>query len=190
MDERIRFYLRHREQIEEWRKVGQVELPKFTHEFYAGLVEVIPNQVHEDEIDVDHDMEIALGGGGRAINLRRRNWPTGDEAPVVLLGWPAGANFSSRPARQWEVQAWCGICVGRDTSQYWEQLCGARNGPLRQHYPGYDRRYGYPMFRYVEPPSGNFWEDDNLEAYGRSLIQTLLQAWQDLTPLVDEAVGH
>ena len=190
MDERIRFYLRHREQIEEWRKVGQVELPKFTHEFYAGLVEVIPNQVHEDKIDVDHDMKIALDGGGRAINLRRRDWPTGDGAPVVLLGWPAGANFSSDPARPWKVQAWCGICVERYTSRYWEQLCGARNGPLGQHYPGHDRSYGYPMFRYVEPPSGNFWEDDNLEAYGRSLIQTLLKAWQDLTSLVDKAVRH
>ena len=46
------------------------------------------------------------------------------------------------------------------------------------------------MYRYLPRPEGNFWEDERLQAYGRSVIQALLQAWQDLAPLVDEAVQH
>ena len=48
----------------------------------------------------------------------------------------------------------------------------------------------YPMFRYLPHPEGNLWEDDQLEAYGQSVIQAVLKAWCDLAPLVNEAVSQ
>ena len=42
----------------------------------------------------------------------------------------------------------------------------------------------------VDPPEGRFWEGDNLMEYCDHLVGTILAAWRDLAPLVDEAVDH
>ena len=57
--------------------------------------------------------------------------------------------------------------------------------------PGFPRQTQYwPAFKDVEPPAGRFWEGDNLKEYRNHLVETILEAWNDLAPLVDEAVGH
>ena len=59
--------------------------------------------------------------------------------------------------------------------------------------PEYPKRWhsagsGQPMYKIIDPPSGNFWEGNNLDEYGHDVIKTVLKAWCDLAPLVDEAV--
>lgn len=165
-DERIRFYLKHRQQIEEWVRVGE-ELPGFVREFYASLR--IPEIACETGIKIEYE--------NWGIRLRRPKWPK----PVAIeLGWVN--NISWRDNAQ---EVWCGISLG-EKSLYYDWLS-------RQVIKGYDRsstRWGYPAYKGIGPPSGNSWEGDNLEKYGNSVIEALLQAWSNLAPLVDEAVLH
>ena len=49
---------------------------------------------------------------------------------------------------------------------------------------------GWPAYRNLDPPEDGFWEDDNLRKYRDYIVGTLLTAWKDLAPLVDEAVEH
>ena len=182
-DERIRFYLKHRRQIEEWSRVGRDDLPKFAHEFYASLWGDLPHQARARGIDIDKDVKIigSQNAGDLHIRLRRRNWPeTGEDKqdPSVKLRWNK-VSF----ARE---EVWCGIRAKQGTLGRQALDMARANHPNAKDYQRSDSYY--PMYRYLDPPSGNFWEGDNLEKYGNSVIEALLQAWSDLAPLVDEAV--
>ncbi len=77
-------------------------------------------------------------------------------------------------------------------------ICGVRTNEERYRQPfTKERRPGYPLqgsywpaYVRVDPPVGRFWEGDNLKEYRNCLVQTIVDAWRVLAPLVDEAVGH
>ena len=183
-DERIKFYLKHRQQIEEWLMVGQEVLPKFAPEFYASLLDDLCTEVRKSGSNVNiHKHVFGDKWQSEAIRLCRQCWP---EAVSVELGWhrkgpgPSQVNFSSG-----QQGVWCGIWA---SEPYFEQLSNKR-----QKTPEYPKRWhsagsGQPMYKIIDPPSGNFWEGNNLEEYGHDVIKTVLKAWCDLAPLVDEAV--
>ena len=174
-DERIRFYLKHRAQIEEWVKIREDWL-NFAHEFHPSLLGDLRNEVRKRGIDVEISVHEA------AIRLRRYDWPVAEEGPAIELGWHKKAD------RVFLVDhVWCGIWT---ENTYFEKLSQARERPETEDYRERDARWGYPMYRYLDPPSGNFWESDNLGEHGKSVIQAVLKAWCDLAPLVDEAVSQ
>ena len=176
-DEPIRFYLEHRLQIEEWARVGKQDLPAFVSRFYASLHEDLKYKASARGIDVENGVDVVKGE--LFVRLRRRDWP-GDI--TVTLGWLANADFSAR-------QSWCGMHVeGGTTSRYWDALVQARDRPEAATYRYLDRTYGYPMYEYLNNPEPDVWKDTNLHQYGNLLIETLLQAWQTLAPLVDESL--
>ena len=79
-DERIRFLLKHRRQIEEWLAVRD-DLRTFAHEFYASLREDVigslPNGVVVSDL-------LEATGNSALFRLTRPDWPTG--GPAVELG--------------------------------------------------------------------------------------------------------
>lgn len=176
-DERIRFYLEHRQQIEEWATVGTKDLPQFAYEFYASLRGDICKKVPDDAIVGD----VSEPPGNSALfRLRRRNWPA--EGPAVELGWWHKGRIDFSP----KDYVWCGLYADQN-SPYWQYFCDAGGRPETTGYPKKEK--DYPMFRYLPLPEGNFWKDAQLEKYGQSVIQAVLKAWSDLAPLVDEAVA-
>lgn len=177
-DERIRFYLKHRQQIEEWVKVGE-ELPRFVHDFYASLRDEIRKKVPDDVIV--GDVSEPPGNSG-LFRLRRRDWH--EEGPAVELGWwhKGKMDFSSN---DW---VWCGLYADQN-SPHWQYFFDARGRPETADYPRWNPHEPmYPMFRYLPHPEGNLWEDDQLENYGDSVMQAVLKAWSDLSSLVGQAL--
>ena len=180
-DERIRFYLKHRQQIEEWARVGTEDLPQFAHEFYASLECGLRDQAQNCETFAGINIECHdLNSNYPYISIRRPCWSQGEEDPFVCLAWR------------------CNVNIRADFSQNQELLCGIsakRGNPYRDvlpqqqmdDYPEKPDEW-WPKFRRVDPPVGNFWEGNNLEEYGHCVIKTVLKAWCDLAPLVDEAV--
>ena len=75
-------------------------------------------------------------------------------------------------------------------------VCGVTSNA--KHYKGpftKEARPAFPLsspwwlaYRQVDPPDGRFWEGDNLKQYRGYLVETILKAWENLAPLVDEAV--
>ena len=168
-DERLEFYLRHRQQIEEWEAVKN-DLDRFAHEFYASLRDDLRRNVPDDV--VVGDVSEPPGNSG-LFRLRRHDWP--ENGPAVELGWWPKNRMYSSPNRL----VWCGLYAGQD-SPYWQYLFDARGRPEMAGYPRTEK--DYPMFRYLPLLEGNLSEDDRLEAYGQSVIQAVLQAWDDLGP--------
>ena len=177
-DEAVKFYLQHEAQIREWAGL-EAEVRKFADRFYRSI---------------RGDLDAALSSGGladegvksffhekgdwRGLGLRRRDWPMDDEDPDVRLQWHRKqVRFADGD------HLICGVRTGmeRYRQPFSEATC-----------PGYPRQYPswWPAYANVDPPAGRFWEGDNLKQYSDHLVDTILQAWRDLAPLVDEAVGH
>lgn len=183
-DERIRFYLKHRQQIEEWAGVGEKDLPKFAHEFYTSLERGLRDQAQNCETFAGIEIKLFYNGPNwPCISLRRHGWPQGEEDPFVCLEWTHN--------RQHQV----------NFSQNQLLVCGIRAKKGDRHREALPQRHvdypdggiedqWWPMRRKVDPPVGNFWEGNGLEEYGNYVVQTVLNAWRDLAPLVDESYAQ
>ena len=176
-DERIKFYLEHRARIREWASL-EGEVRKLADRFYCSL---------------KGDLDVALGSGRiagdyvesffhehpdyRGLGLRRHDWPSGSEDPDVRLEW-----HRNRVAFSDGDHLICGVRtkLERYRQPFTEETC--------PNYP--HQNIWWPAFRRVGSPIGRFWEGDNLQEHRDSLVKTIVEAWRDLAPLVDEAVGR
>ena len=112
-----------------------------------------------------------------AFTSWRQDWPKGDENADVRLEW--SRKSACFPPHGHLI---CGVCTG--VKKY-------RVPFTKEARPAFPRQgQWWPAYEVVEPPVGRFWEGDNLKEYRDYLVETILKAWKDLAPLVDEAVGH
>lgn len=185
-DERIRFYLEHRQQIKEWVKIEE-DSCEFAHGFYVSLLDDLRDKAREygtfggDAVEIE-----VVDAKNPGITLRRPSWPQddpdeGDEAPIVCLEWNRLAGF--------DQPLTCGVYA------HGPRMAGYRPFFTKDKCSDYPSDAGglkqwYLAYKEVEPPHGEFWKGNNLEEYGNFVIKTLLQAWSDLAPLVDEAVSQ
>ena len=173
-DEQIKFYLEHEAQIREWAGL-EAEVCKFVDRFYRSLKGDLDAALRSGRI-ADSGVESFLATepwpDWPGLGLRRQDWPDGDEEPDVRLEW-------SRKSARFSAGGWL--------------VCGVRTNVKRYRGPFTKEARSavwWPAFRDVDPPVGRFWEGDNLGEYRDRLVETILTAWKDLAPLVDEAVGH
>ena len=174
--EQIKFYLEHEARIREWAAL-EAEVSKFVDRFYRSLEGDLDAALRNGRI-ADNGVEVFLAPGDwPGLGLRRQDWPEGDEEPDVRLEWSRkSARFSAGG------HLVCGVrtTVDRHRPPFTKEAC-----------PDYPRRTAHwPAYKHLEPPVGRFWEGDNLKEYRDYLVETVLTAWKDLAPLVDEAVGH
>lgn len=176
-NEPIKFYLEHEAQIREWAAL-EAEVAKFADRFYRSLEGDIDAALKTGRI-ADEDVESFFHevGDWRGLGFRRQDWPKGNEDPDVRLEWNRkSARFSPGG------HLICGVRANRE--QYGQPFA-------KERCPAHPLRSGWwPAYANVDPPVGRFWEGDNLKKYRERLVGTVLQAWRDLAPLVDEAVSH
>ena len=176
-DERIRFYLEHEARIRKWAGLED-EVREFVNQFYGSIKGDLDAALRSGKI-ADDGVESLLHDTGAwpGLALRRHDWPQGAEDPDVRLEWHRNrARFSRDP------HLICGVrtTVERYRSPFTKETC-----------PTYSQHSAWwPAYTNVDPPVGRFWEGDNLKEYRDCLVETVLKAWKDLAPLVDEAVGH
>ena len=175
-DERIKFFFQHEERIREWAGL-ETEVIKFVDRFYRSLKRDLDDAIADGRIADDGVEPLLVEGPWPGVGLRRKEWPEGDGDPVVRLEW--SLKRTAFPPRGWLV---CGV---RTTVNDYKLpfTKEARPGFPQQSAP-------WPAYRELDPPKDRFWEGDNLKAYRDHLVETVLTAWRDLAPLVDEAVGH
>ena len=93
---------------------------------------------------------------------------------------------------------WNGLARQRSFPPHGWLICGVRTNVndyrapfTKEARPGFPlQTQWWPAYKGVEPPGDRFWEGDNLQEYRNHLVETILEAWKELAPLVDEAVGH
>lgn len=176
-DEPIKFYLEHEAQIREWAAL-EADVVKFADRFYRSLKGDIDAALRSGRI-ADEGVESLFReeGDWPGFALRRQDWPKGDKDPDVRLEWDRRRALFSR-----EGHLYCGV---RTMNEHYRW-------PFTKEKPqGYPKQNSWwPAYAYVDPPVGRFWEGDNLKRYRERLVETLLDAWRNLAPLVDKAVGH
>ncbi|MCQ3805553.1 MAG: hypothetical protein KTV45_15940 [Acidimicrobiia bacterium] len=175
-DERVRFFLEHEERIREWAALED-EVSKFVHRFYRSLEGDLDAALRVGGIAEYGVMSFRVGRNWPGLGLRREGWPTGKDDPDVRLEWfRKSALF---PPRGWLV---CGVRT--NVEKY-------RSPFTKEARPAFPRSSSWwPAYRNLDPPRGRYWEGDNLKEYRNYIVETILTAWKDLAPLVDEAVGH
>ena len=175
-DARIRFFLEHQALIREWAGL-EAEVSKFADRFYRSLKGDLDAALRSGVADAGVESFLHATGGWPGVGLRRHDWPKGDEDPDVRLEW----NRNS-------------ACFSPDG----DLTCGVRTNAERYRQPfskgrcpAYPRSSGWwPAYTHVDPPVDKFWEGEGLKEYRDRLVVTILKAWEDLAPLVDEALAH
>ena len=177
-DERIKFYLEHQARIREWAGL-ETEVRKFADRFHCSLKDDLDAALESGRI-ADDDVESFFHEypDYRGLGLRRHDWPGGNEDPDVRLEWHrARVCFSDGDHL---------ICGVRTKLEHYRQPFTRERCP---NHPNQNAVW-WPAFTNVGPPGGEFWEGDNLRRYRDRLVDTIVKAWENLAPLVDEAVGH
>lgn len=177
-DERIRFYLEHGARIREWARLEN-EVRNFVDQFYRSLngdldAALRGGKITDDDVELFFD-ETYPDYPGYA--LRRRDWPQGDQDPDVRLEW----NCNQVLFLEGDL-----ICGVRGRGDQYRQPFTAEACPeylLRG-------RPWWLAWKKVDSPVGRFWEGDNLSKYRDYLVETLVNTWINLAPLVDEAVSR
>ncbi len=174
-DEPIRFYLEHQDRIREWAAL-EAEVREFADRFYRSLRIDLDTALRSGRVK-DDDIELFFHEEGNwpGIALRRQSWPKVDEDPDVRLEWNRkNVRFAA------DEDIYVGVRAKRYREVFTGKACA--NYPVRPN-------PWWPVRVMVEGPSGRFWEGDGLKKYRHRVVDTILSAWDDLAPLVDEAVG-
>jgi len=175
-DERVKFFLEHQARIREWAALED-EVSKFVHRFYRSLKGDLDAALTSRRIAEDDVMSFQVGGKWPGLGLRREGWPTGNADPDVRLEW-FRKSVLFPPHRSLN----CGVRT--KVEKY-------RSPFTKEAHPAFPQsNHWWPAYRNLEPPKGRYWEGDNLKEYRNYIVETILTAWKDLAPLVDEAVGH
>lgn len=175
-DERIRFFFEHSTRIREWIKLAD-QVSEFVDRFYRSLKGDLERALRNDN-STYNGVEVFLTDWKLSgLGLRRQDWPEGNVEPDVRLEWNRKyALFSD------ENELICGVRT--NVKHYRVQFAK----DARPDYP--EASAWWPAYQYVDPPKDRFWEGDNLKEYRDYLVKTILAAWSELAPRVDEAVSH
>ncbi len=175
-DEPIRFYLEHEARIREWAGL-EAKVSEFVDRFYRSIQGDLDAALRSGGL-ADDGVEsfFDVAGVWRGLGLRRQDWPKDKDDPGVRLEWNRKlARFSAGGHLS------CGV---RTTVERY------RHPFTKERCPSFPcQNAWWPAYKSVDPPA-RVWEGDNLKEYRAYLAQTILKAWKNLAPLVDEAVGH
>ena len=175
-NEQIKFFLEHEERIRKWAGL-ESQVNEFVDRFYRSLKGDLDAAIADGRIPDDGVESFLAGGRWPCLGLRRQKWPKGDEGVDVRLEWD-GKRACFPP----HGHLICG--VGTSVREY-------RQPFTKEARPGFPlNNQWWPAYKGVDPPGDRFWEGDNLKEYRDHLVKTILEAWKELAPLVDEAVGR
>ncbi len=176
-DERVRFYLKHRAQIEEWIAIRD-EAAAAIDEWLAGLqhdVEALGIELGNVQVEPGLDEDDAWPG----FWLKRPSWP--DDAVFVGLEWHRRHTMlcaDSAPA----VGVWSekSTMVGQSLRQN-DQFQAARSRRRDK------ASAWWPAYRYLLPVAPFPADADN---YRRTLVESLRDAWNAYAGEIDRALAE
>jgi hypothetical protein len=177
-DERIQFFLRHRDDILAWASIEK-EVTAATREMLAGLLPDIDERIRA----MDPTAETGRHDGGRQyerLMVRRSNWPVG---VGVTLEWESGVDpfGGSRPKYGiFFVNADPALLTARQSIV---AACRASSAVASAGYKPGDSYW--PIVQYV-PKSPTWWQDP--DAWLAPIANAMVDLWPLAAPMIDEAL--
>jgi hypothetical protein len=177
-DEPIRFYFEHRELIEQW-----AALEKPAREVVREILRDIAVRI-SDEAPADARVFSGDDGGYTMVAYWRQAWSGDDGRPRLAIGiaWPP-SRVSLHPGTG--ERPWVGIWRGQTTKD--DPLVAAVRGRLASEPFSIATSWTWwPLYRYLEPPSGPFWDD--LEPWNQAVVDCVHDTWNRFADCVDSAL--
>lgn len=177
-DERVRFYLRHRDLIETWAAVRK-DVRQAAHEFYMSLAD----DLGQTAAGFGDDIAVwSNEGNWSKVGLYRPAWD-GEGEPVVQVcfEWNKDATFA-------DGVRFIGVRVnyGSPEGKAFRPYAGDALRDLRDS-SGFARKSNHwPAYQLAPSADGEFWDD--LSGYRDRLLDTVESAWNALSSPVGEAV--
>lgn len=181
LDPKVVFYLRHREQIDEWLGLQEQAVAE-ADRFFKSLAPAFTGMAAT--LDGKPAAFVSLDERKPKLFLHLPHWRVrGAEYPRVAIG----LEWQSSKARF--DQTWAGVWVGEasDTEGGIEHALDVALRSAPNLLDGFQRDKGWPAWRYEAPPDAEYWND--LPAFGRLLVGSLANHWTRFSTIVDAAVA-
>jgi hypothetical protein len=180
LDPKIIFYLRHRDQIDEWTALGE----RATAEADRYFKSLVPRIIALAERLPDALPFIALNQACPQLFLYRASWrPSAVDAPRIAIGieWrTTEIRFDEPYAGIWvNVPADKGARLGKAVMTAIKATPGITRG--------FETDRWWPVYRYETPSAPEFWTD--LEGYAQELVIAVEEHWNNFAAVVDHAVS-
>lgn len=177
-DEPVRFFLRHRAQIEEWAALG-VEAKRLAHQVMIALGDRLAERPPPG-------CEVTAGeeGGYRAWLLYRPGWLGEDGRPVVAVGivW-SEKSVDFRSGNSW-IGVWRGL---REKSDPLPDLLRSSLAPAGKKLGLKSKGWPeWPLYRRAPAPTGDFWDD--LRPWMDELEHSIHSLWELIADDIDRIV--
>jgi len=177
-DERVRFYLRHREQLEEWFSL-RADVAAAIDDWLISL----DGDVGSLALELGAEMLPAMSEAGYpSLYLKRPTWPgqkAVDAEVLIGLQWPRGKTFLGPTTAPYVgLKAHQATALGRALREdpNLQETRQRRKDSRTQWWPA----YGYVPPRHPFP--------DEADAYRALLISSLRDCWNDYAGAVDRAI--
>ena len=180
-DERVRFYLRHREQLEEWQAL-RGEAATAIDEWLTTLKPDVESAVEELGPDVQL-VSFLEDTSFPSLDLRRPWWPGGQKAEAdVLVGlqWMRGKTLLG-PASA----PYVGVRSSRESTIGRVLRGDADFQRVRKERKDKNIQW-WPAYSYVAPQVPF---PDEAEQYRRALVDAITGAWKVYAEIIDRAVA-
>jgi len=174
LDERAKFYFKHKAQIEEWCNL-ESHVSGCVHQFFCSLEDGFRELAQHPDLGT----EVLVDLSSKRLGLYKKGW-TGHHPnmprAMVAFGW--GTN------KKLFEGGYSGIWIDKDSelSQSIKDISTA----FRQR-EEYRTEAWWPAWKYEKPSNPDYW--NNLDTFKEELLKRMRERWQQLSPIVDQAIA-
>jgi hypothetical protein len=185
-DERLRFYLRHRNQIEEWLALGK-EVRTATVELFGALqpeMEALAASLGDDV------RQRFVPGQWSSYQFWRETWPSAAAGPGVAVNTEAFPTVavSMECPRDVDPAGDTPPSVGVSINSTDKELVIAIKEATKGLTGRYKRGSVWPIYRPLPAAAGVDWYQD-ARSWQQELVREMKEAWQELEPLIDPVLA-
>lgn len=170
------FYLKHRDQIEEWVQIRK-QLSNSANSFFASITQDIaalaPSLNGKPRVETETSKTYRYG------LLFLPDWPGEDGDPLVAIGlqWCRKSAMFDRAY----VGVWCEEDA-ENGSDLHRRIKGAlgKAGILEDE--EWDQDKSWPAWKYVKPIASEYWSD--LDSFRDQLLESVRSVWADCAPVL------
>lgn len=187
-DERIAFYLKHREEIDAWlglKKDASTVLDEFLRESVPEISQLAP-QLGDEVIS-----RSTLAGRTPRVTLLRKTWRVGQQIRAgVHLAWPATRVLWAPASDLGGEPAYVSVWANRDADGG-VGLAKKLRSSLSARAKKIGLRVGSstswnPVWKYMVPEESKYWED--LTSFRQHIIDQMEWFWREFSDDIDSAL--
>ena len=177
LDPRLVFYLKHRQQIDEWAELKKL-LPEVVDEFFRSLSNPVREMAAAQD-DAPDDVYVSFEEHCPKIFLVRKTWSARRGSPPLLgigLEW-------SRGNREFDA-SYTGIWVNQEMPEGVELRAlladAIKTAPGAEDYKS---SKWWAAWKYEQPFGDDFWDD--LDDFQAQLVRAVEASWRLFSTVVD-----